>query len=348
MRLLVLGGSAFVGRAVVTAAIDRGWSVTTFNRGRNAWAHPQAHHILGDRLRPAGLAQLQRGRWDAVVDTWAGAPRAVRDSADLLAERTDRYLYVSSRAVYTAPTPPGLDETHPTVPASPNAADTDYPRNKRGAELAIETLFGDRAVLARAGLILGPHEDLGRLPYWLLRMARGGHVLAPGPADQPVQYIDVRDLAAWLLEAADSAVSGPVNLVTPAGHATMADLLGAAMAATSGTAELIWVDPAAIQDTPLDRWTELPGWIPPGPEFAGLRSTNTDRARGSGLRCRPVEQTVADTWTWMTAAGPCPVAPPASFRLGLDPVKEQAALTEWRDRQHPATQSPPGAAPHEP
>ena len=337
VRLLVLGGSAFVGRSVVTAAIDRGWSVTTFNRGRNPWAHPQAQVLVGDRLEPADLTQLQGGCWDAVVDTWAGAPSAVLESATLLAECAGRYLYVSSRAVYTAPTPTGLAETHPTVPASPNAADTDYPRNKRGAELAVQTVFRDRSVLARAGLILGPHEETGRLPYWLLRMARGGRVLAPGPADQPVQYIDVRDLAGWLLEAADGDVSGPVNLVTPTRQATMADLLGAAAACTGAGAELIWVDPAAIRRTPLDRWTELPGWIPPGSEFAGLRSTNTDRARGSGLRCRPVEQTVADTWTWMTAAGPTPVAPAASLRLGLDPVKERAALDEWHDRDHPVT-----------
>ena len=334
VRLLVLGGSAFVGRSVVTAAIDRGWSVTTFNRGRNPWAHPQAQVLVGDRLEPADLTQLQGGCWDAVVDTWAGAPSAVLESAAVLAECAGRYLYVSSRAVYTSPTPAGLDETHPTVAASPNAADTDYARNKRGGELAIEAVYGDRAVLARAGLILGPHEDTGRLPNWLLRAARGGQLLAPGPADQPVQYIDVRDLAAWLLAATDSSVSGPVNLVTPAEHATMADLLGAAVAAAGSDAELIWVDPDAIQNTPIDRWTELPGWIPPGPEFAGLRSTNTDRARSSGLRCRPVDQTVVDTWAWMTAAGSTAAAPPAALRLGLDPVKEQAALTEWRNRRH--------------
>ena len=329
MRLLVLGGSAFVGRAVVTAAIDRGWSVTTFNRGRTPWTHQQARHLVGDRLRQPDLEQLNQGRWDAVVDTWAGAPLAVRDSAEALADRTDRYLYVSSRAVYASPARQGLDEMHPTVAASSNAADTDYPPNKRGAELAVEAVYGNRGVLARAGLIFGPHEVTGRLPYWLLRMARGGQVLAPGPADQPVQYIDVRDLAIWLLAAIEGSVSGPVNLVTPAEHATMADLLGAAGTAAGGDAELIWVDPDAIQHTPIDRWAELPGWIPSGPEFAGLRSTNTDRARSSGLRCRPVEHTVADTWAWMTAAGPTPAAPPAALRLGLDPVKERAALAEW-------------------
>ena len=155
----MLGGSVFVGRAVVTVAIDRGWSVTTFNRGRTPWTHPQTRQLVGDRLRPADLEQLHRGRWDAVVDTWAGAPRAVRDSAELLADRTDRYLYVSSRAVYTSPTPAGLDETHPTVPALPNAADIGYPSNKRGAELAVQAAFGNRAVLS------GPGRGFTRLAH---------------------------------------------------------------------------------------------------------------------------------------------------------------------------------------
>jgi nucleoside-diphosphate-sugar epimerase len=332
VRLLVLGGTSFVGRSVVTAAVDRGWSVTTFNRGLGSWAHPQAERVTGDRLRPDDLAPLNSGRWDAVVDTWSGAPHAVRDSAGLLARRAGRYLYISSRAVYAPPPPPGLDETCPTVEASPDADSTEYAQDKRGAEIAVEAAFGDRAVLARAGLILGPHEDVGRLPHWLLRIERGGEVLAPGPPDLPVQYIDVRDLATWLLDAAVGSVSGPVNLVCPPGHTTMQALLDAAVAVTGSDAELVWVDPAAIEAAGIDRWTELPGWIPPGPMYAGLLSTNVERAYASGLTCRPVERTVADTWAWLVATGrelPRPHGRPA---LGLDPAKEQAVLAAWRRR----------------
>ncbi|MEE6261557.1 NAD-dependent epimerase/dehydratase family protein [Plantactinospora sonchi] len=337
MRLLVLGGTSFVGRWVVTTAVDRGWSVTTFNRGLGGWAHPRTRRLTGDRLRPTDLGQLRDGRWDAVVDTWSGAPCAVRNSADLLAERAERYLYVSSRAVYASPPPPDLDESGPTVEASPDAGATGYAPDKRGGELAVEAAFGERAVLARAGLILGPYEDSGRLPHWLLRMERGGDVLAPGPPDLPLRYIDVRDLAAWLLDAAGGGVSGAVNVVNPAGHASMRTLLEAAVEVTGAAARLVWVDPETIEAHGFHRWTELPCWVPPGPTYAGLLSTNVARAAATGLRCRPVAETVADTWAWLVAAGRVPPPVPAGQpRPGLDPVKERTVLAAWR-RASPAT-----------
>ncbi|MGQ0842094.1 NAD-dependent epimerase/dehydratase family protein [Actinokineospora sp.] len=337
MRLLVLGGTAFVGRSVVTAAVDSGWSVATFNRGRGTWAHPLADQLTGDRLHPADLeVVLTGGRWDAVVDTWSGAPRVVRDSADALAGHADRYLYVSSRAVYAPPPPRDMDETCPTVDAAADAEAIGYQQDKRGAEIAVETAFGDRAVLARAGLILGPHEDVGRLPHWLLRIERGGEVLAPGPPDLPVRYIDARDLATWLLDAAENGVSGPVNLVNRADHTTMRTLLTAAITATGGNAELTWVDPAAIEAAGIDRRTELPGWIPPDPELAGLIWTNVDRAHATGLRCRPVADTVADTWAWLVAANRTPPSPPPGHPpLGLDPAKERKTLTAWHRSRTP-------------
>ncbi|WP_311932325.1 NAD-dependent epimerase/dehydratase family protein [Microbispora sp. H11081] len=324
-RLLVLGGTTYVGRWVVTAAVARGWHVTTFTRGRAGWAHPGAEAVTGDRLRPADLARLAEGRWDAVVDTWAGAPRVVRDSARALAGRADRYLYVSSRAVYASPMPAGLNEDFPTVEASADAEDTGYASNKRGGEIAVEEAFGDRAVLARAGLILGPHEGPGQLPHWLLRAARGGEMLAPGPAGQPFRYVDVRDLAAWLLDAAEGGVTGPVNLVNPEGHATTRDLLESAVAVTGGLADLVWVDPEAIEAAGIDRWAALPGWIPPGPELAGLVRTDVGRAMATGLRCRPVVETVADTWAWLTGPEEVP-----AFPRGLDSAEERALIDAWR------------------
>jgi nucleoside-diphosphate-sugar epimerase len=219
------------------------------------------------------------------------------------------------------------------VPADADADATAYPRDKRGGELAVQAEFGDRAVLARAGLILGPHEDVGRLPWWLKRIHRGGQVLAPGPAELPLQYIDARDLAAWLLNAATGAVSGPVNVVSRPGHTTMRRLLQAAVAVTGADAELVWVDPDVIQAAGIDRWTELPGWIPPGDDYAGLHSTNVERAHASGLRCRPVEETVADTWAWLVGSDGWDVpAPPDRPALGLDPEKEQAVLADWLHR----------------
>ena len=302
-RLLVLGGTSFVGRAVVTEAVDRGWSVTTFNRGRGIWAHPAAERITGDRTVAADLDRLRDGPWDAVVDTWTGAPTVVRASAAVLANNVDRYLYISSRAVYATPMAKDMDESAPTVPGAPDAEARSYGQDKRGSELAVEAALGERAVFARAGLILGPHEDLGRLPFWLFRIAGGGPRLAPGPPDLPWRFIDVRDLARWLLHAASNDASGPFNLVGSPGHATTGSVLEAAIEVTGSDAELVWVDHEEITAAGIDRWESLPGWVPPEGDLAGLIWTNTARAQNAGLTCRPALETVVDTWEWLVAQG---------------------------------------------
>jgi 2'-hydroxyisoflavone reductase len=321
--LLVLGGSSFVGRALVEDGVARGWRVTTFNRGRG-WADPRVERVIGDRLDAATLAPLGERDWDVVADTWAFAPGAVRDSAEVLAGRAGRYAYVSSGSVYAPPPPVGGDETAPTV--DPNG--DDYAAHKRGGEVAVEALFGDRALLARAGLILGPHEDVGRLPWWLNRMATGGDVLAPGPPDLPLQLIDARDLARFVLDAAAADRSGAFNVVSRRGHATMASLLEACRA-TAGAPDtrLVWVDPEPILAAGIEPWTELPIWIPPDSEDAGIHAADVERAHAAGLRCRPVEDTVADTWAWLTSLdGAAPLRadrePP-----GLDPQRERAVIS---------------------
>lgn len=178
MRLLLLGGTEFVGRAVAEAALERGWEVTVFHRGTHA--APEGARVLhGDRTAENGLAALAEGEWDAVVDTWSAAPSVVRDSARLLAGRVGRYAYVSSRSVYAYPTAAGADESAPLVEGSPDDGEMPYAESKRGGELAALDAFGDRALLIRAGLIVGPYENIGRLPWWLDRIARGGPVLAP-------------------------------------------------------------------------------------------------------------------------------------------------------------------------
>ena len=204
MRLLVLGGTHHVGRAVVETALGRGDDVTTLTRGVSGPSASGAIALHADRTDPAMLrAALGTAEWDAVIDTWSGAPAVVRDSAALLADRAGHYGYVSSRSVYSWPPPPGQDESGPVVDGDP--ADTgqeDYAAAKRGGELAAVEAFCDRALLARAGLIIGPYEIVGRMPWWLGRIDRGGDVLAPGPPDRPLQLIDCRDLAAWMLSAA--------------------------------------------------------------------------------------------------------------------------------------------------
>ncbi|WP_425245191.1 NAD-dependent epimerase/dehydratase family protein [Streptomyces sp. NEAU-NA10] len=328
MRLLVLGGTEFVGRAVVEAAVGRGWEVTVLNRGRHAPV-PGTRSLVGDRTAPGGLDALRGGEWDAVVDTWSAAPRAVHEAARLLRGRARRYVYVSSCSVYAWAPPAGYAEDAPLVEGAEADADqTDYLRDKRGGELAAVDAFGaENSVLVRAGLILGPYENVGRLPWWLTRIARGGPVLAPGPRELPLQYVDVRDLAAWILGAAERELSGPYNLMSPQGHATMGEFLDACVRVTGAAAELRWTEPRVILDAGVEPWTQLPVWVPPGSDMHdALHSADVSRAVATGLTCRPVEETVADTWAWLQAVGGTAPQRPDRTLKGLDPEVEAKVL----------------------
>ncbi|WP_433532184.1 NAD-dependent epimerase/dehydratase family protein [Micromonospora sp. CA-263727] len=328
MRLLMLGGTGFVGGATVAEALHRGWSVTVFNRGRHGAPPAGVRRLVGDRTAPGGLAALAGGGWDLVVDTWDGAPRAAQAAARALAGRVGHYVYVSSASVYAPPVVAGATESAPVVDADPAATDGDYPTLKSGAERALRELLGDRVLLARAGLILGPGEDIGRLPWWLSRIARGGDVLAPGPADLPVQYVDVRDLAAFLLDAGAARRGGPVNVVSRPGHATTGELLSACLAATGAAARLRWVDPDQLLAAGVAPWNDVPIWIPPGHEYRWMQQLDVGRAYADGLTCRPVADTVAETWAWLRRVGTVPARAgrPARPPVGLDPAREADLL----------------------
>ena len=322
----MLGGTEFVGRAVTDEALARGWQVTVFNRGRHETPQGVAQ-LRGDRSAPDGIAALARGEWDVVVDTWTGAPSAVRDAARTLDGRAGRYVYVSSRSVYRYPAAAGLAEDGPLVDASPDDTDdADYARAKRGGELAVTEVFGDRALLARAGLILGPRENIGRLPWWLTRIARGGPVLAPGPRELPLQYIDARDLAGWVLDAAARGLGGPFNVVGPPGHTTMGELLETCVKVTGGAAELRWTGPERIAAAGVEPWTQLPVWLPPGELYDTLHRGDVSRALAEGLRCRPVAETVADTWAWLQGVGGRAPQRPDRPVVGLDAGTEAEVL----------------------
>ncbi|MET9673660.1 NAD-dependent epimerase/dehydratase family protein [Streptomyces sp. NPDC006482] len=329
MKLLILGGTEFVGRAVVEAALGRGWEVTVFHRGRHA-APAGVLSLHGDRTAgPEGLAALADGSWDAVVDTWSAAPSAVRDAARLLADRVGRYAYVSSRSVYTWPPAAGLAEDGPLVDGSPDDGDVPYAEAKRGGELAATAAFGaDRTLLVRAGLILGPYENIGRLPWWLGRIARGGTVLAPGPSTLPLQYVDARDLAEWTLDAVAAGLSGPYNLVSPPGHTTMGELLDACVRATGADVELHWAEPEALLAAGVAPWSELPVWLPPGEMYDAMHTADVSRAVEAGLRCRPVAETVADTWAWLETLGGVAPRRPDRPEVGLSPEREAEFLAK--------------------
>jgi 2'-hydroxyisoflavone reductase len=328
MKMLLLGGTEFVGRGVAEEALARDWQVTVFHRGRHD-PPPGVAALRGDRSAVGGLAALEApgaGEWDVVVDTWSGAPSAVRDAARLLAGRAGHYVYVSSRSVYAYPAPAGLDEDGPLVEASPDAGEVEYAQAKRGGELAAQAAFGERALLARAGLILGPYENIGRLPWWLTRIARGGPVLAPGPRELALQYIDVRDLAVWVLDAAERGLGGPYNLVSPPGHATFGELLETCVTVTGSDAELRWTAPETVLAAGVEPWTELPVWLPPGELHDAMHQGDVSRALAEGLRCRPVAETVAATWEWLWRLDGRAPHRPDRPPVGLDPEREAEVL----------------------
>lgn len=329
MRLLVLGGTSFVGRAVVEDALARGWSVTTLNRGHGVDV-PGVDARRGDRRDADGLSSLVDGEWDVVLDTWSSAPAAVERAATALSDRVGRYVFVSSRSVYAWAPPTGADESAPLVEVGPgemgDEADPPYPQAKRAAEVAVEEALGDRSLLVRAGLILGPWENVGRLPWWLQRIARGGPVVAPGPPDLPLQLIDARDLARWTLDAAAAGRSGPHDLVSPSGHATMGQLLAACVVATGSDVELRWVEPDVVLAAEVAPWTELPIWLPPGEAHDAMHRSDVSRALATGLVCRPVEETVADTWTWLESLDSPPEQRTDRPPVGLPEDKEAALL----------------------
>jgi 2'-hydroxyisoflavone reductase len=329
MKLLVIGGTRHVGRSVVEVALARGDDVTALNRGLTRDPAPGVRTLTADRTDPAALREaLSGGEWDAVIDTWSLAPRVVRDSCALLADQVGHYGYVSSRSVYRSPVAPGADENFPVVDGSADSDESgDYAADKRGGELAVLGAFGPAALVARPGLILGPYEDIGRMPWWFSRVERGGRTLAPGPADLPLQYIDARDLAAWMLTAADRGLGGTFNTVSRSGHTTMGRLLETAVAVTGSNAELVWATPGQIEQAGIGAWTELPIWLPPDSEHIGLHLGDVTAAYAQGLTCRPVQETLADTWAWIQAEG-YPVSRPGRPAPGLDPGKERKLLEQ--------------------
>jgi 2'-hydroxyisoflavone reductase len=340
VRVLVLGGTIFLGRHVVEAALARGDGVTTFNRGRHAdELPPEVERLHGDR--DGGLDALAGRAWDVVVDTSGYFPRVVRGSAELLAERVERYVFVSSASVYADTSRPGVDESGPVheVPAgapeelsSPEA----YGGFKARSEGAVEAALPGRALSVRAGLIVGPHDPTNRFTYWVTRLARGGDVLAPEPRDQPVQVVDVRDLAGWMLDAAERGAAGVVNATGPERPLTFEAFLEKVRAAVGRGARLVWASERFLLDAGVEPWQELPLWLAPGanPGDAGFLALDVSRALAAGLRLRPLAETARDTLAWAEGAPETgakdvgvPMAP-----AGLDAERERELLEAWRRR----------------
>jgi 2'-hydroxyisoflavone reductase len=294
VRLLVLGGTAFLGRAVVEEALAGGHDVTLFTRGRTSPdLFPEAERLRGDR--DAGdLAALGGREWDAVVDTSGYVPRVVRESARLLAGSVGHYAFVSSISVYRPGMPAGYDETWPVVelddPAVEEVRGDTYGGLKALCERAVEEELDGRCLHVRAGLIVGPHDPTGRFTYWARRLARGGDVLLPAPPGRPFQVVDVRDLAAWILRAAGARLAGAITATAPV--RPFADLVEAGRAATGSDARGAWVDEELLLEQEVREFAELPLWISRGSEFAHFLEADVSRALAAGLTTRPLAETV--------------------------------------------------------
>jgi len=303
MRLLVLGGTTFLGRHTVEAALAEGHEVTIFTRGKtNAELHPEAEHLTGDR--DGDLGALAGRTWDGVVDTSGYVPRVVRRSAELLRGSVGRYIFVSSISAYADPSLP-LEESSPLAPLEnpfSENVEADYGALKAACEHVVEELMGDRGASVRAGLIVGPHDPTDRFTYWPRRLAEGGDVLAPGDPAAPVQFVDARDLGAWLVRLAEVGPGGAFNATGPADAITLGGLLDEANEAIGGGSRLVWVDDAQLLDAGVGPWMELPLWLP-GDDYAGMMRADNRRAIEAGLGFRPVAETVLDTLAWSREAG---------------------------------------------
>lgn len=341
MRLLILGGTWFLGRTLAEQAVARGWQVTCFNRGRSGRDVAGVVSIRGDRTVAADMQRLAgSGTWDAVVDTSVYEPTDATQMARHLRPVADRYVLVSTVSAYQRWPHEPVDESSPVWPARSDARETDpdiaalpvpyaYGTLKAGCEQAVRDVYEDHALTLRPGVVLGPHEYVGRLQAMLSRAARGGKILAAGDPHRAIQPIDVRDLSAFILRLIESGTGGTFNVTAPIGNATYGDLWTACMQATGETGELVWVDPDWLAEQDVRQWTEIPLWRLP----EGTWRVDATRAVRAGLTSRPLRNTVVDTWHALEAEAP--VAHQRQGEHGLEPTKEQQLLEAW----HTETQS---------
>lgn len=356
MRILIIGGTVFLGRHLTEAALARGHEVTLFNRGqRNPELFPEATKLRGDR--DGGLDALLDGGWDAVIDTCGYVPRIVAQSVEVLRERAPHYTFISTISVYGDMSQVGMDESAAVGklpdPSVEEITGETYGPLKALCENVVRESYGeDRSLIIRPGLIVGPHDPTDRFTYWPVRVARGGEILAPGSPEQSIQWIDARDLAEWILHMVEGRQAGTYNATGPAHRLTLRAFLEEAIAAvdtgassmsptgssdgTTGAAgrdaeaTLSWVEEDFLLEHKVGPWIEMPLWIPEhGPSsMPGLHTVRCDRALAKGLTFRPIANTVKDTLRWDQGRDPSSI----ERRAGMKAEREAEILEAWRSR----------------
>ncbi|MEM7118604.1 MAG: NAD-dependent epimerase/dehydratase family protein [Chloroflexota bacterium] len=332
MNLLIIGGTRFLGRALVDAARAAGHTVTLFNRGQsNPEVYADLEQIRGDR--DGGLEEAFAGMngrsWDAVIDTCGYVPRLVSDSARFFADKADHYTFISTISVYSDLTLVGMDENAPLGTMEDETVEeitgvTYGPLKVLCEKAAVDAMGAERVLSVRAGLLVGPHDQSDRFTYWPSRVARGGEVLAPDSPDRAAQFIDVRDLAAWSIRATEARLSGPYNVTGKTGTVTIGDVLSLSHQASGSDATFTWVSEPFLIENEVGAYVELPLWIPSS--YTGFDSVDCSKALAAGLTYRSLDETVRDTLAWANTR-------PADYewRGGLKPEREQELLAKWRD-----------------
>jgi 2'-hydroxyisoflavone reductase len=324
VHILIIGGTVFLGRHLVEAALAAGHTLTLFNRGQhNPELFPEVEKLRGDR--DGDHSALAGRRFDAAIDTSGYIPRAVRTAAELLAPNVGHYTFISTISVYPTYDQIGIDEdaTLGTLddPATEQVTGETYGPLKALCERAAEAAMPGRTLIVRPGLIVGPHDPTDRFTYWPARVARGGPFVAPEHPGYLTQFIDVRDLAEWTLRMVEAGRTGVYNATGPAQPLPLGDLLEACRAASGSDAAPVWVSAEQLQAHAVQPWMELPLWLPDTPEYAGFSQVSVARAVAAGLSFRPLADTVAATLSWASSR-------PADhqWRAGLPPEKEAKIL----------------------
>lgn len=328
MKILILGGTRFLGRHLVDAALHRGHQVSLFNRGEtNPELFPEVERLRGNR--DGQLSALKGREWDAVIDTCGYVSVQVRASAALLAESVARYVFISSISVYRDFSKPGMEESA-RVAELPEGAMEDakeagtYGARKALCEQVVESELPGRALVIRPGIIIGPYDNTGRFTYWVRRIGRGGEVLAPGHEDMRMQLIDARDLALWIVQIVEQRRAGTYNATGPASPLTFRGMLEACRRAVGSNAQFTWGAEQFLLDQGVAPFVDLPLWIPEREtEYAGHFSVDCRRAFSSGLTCRPLEETARDTQDWDRQEL-------SVSNAGLSAERESELLAAWK------------------
>ncbi len=344
MKILLLGGTVFLGHHLVEAAFARGHEITLFNRGvHRSHVSSPVEELRGNRR--SDLSSLRGRHWDAVIDTSGYVPSLVQASARLLADVVKQYVFISSISVYSDFRTVGMDETGPVgtltleqvqeaeqrMPSDNGVIAQDYGEMygplKALCEQAVSKTMPGRVLTIRPGLIVGPYDYSDRFTYWPRRVAQGGEVLAPGRPERPIQYIDARDLAEWIIQMIEREQNGVYHATQPASHLTMQHVVEACKTVSESDATFTWLSDSFLLEQGVQPWSQLPLWLPEEEDSAGFLSLNVQKALSAGLTFRPVETTVRETLLWDAHR-----SPQEKLYAGLDPEQEKRVLYAWHHR----------------